>query len=387
MRSTRVPAVGDRGRSPFQGPGLLARAVPFAVVAVLAEASLALPPAPRSLPPVIVSLVLLLAVAAAFGLPWSRLPTWTTVLVPLAYTGSALALILAAGSTSGVGIVILIPLVWTALFHRPWESAWIVAAIVAVEVVLSLTPVAAADSVIARRVLLWASLGALLSVATHGLRDRIGRAQEERERLQARLRDLSVMEDRDRIAVGLRDKVIQRIFAAGLTMQGAATLTADPEVRRRVEVSVQDLDQAVRMLRDAIFGLERRLDARGLRQEILDLCGGLSPAPEVSFAEPVEGALSAATRAEMIDTLREALGVIGGQAIPARVGIAAEGDAYLTVIEAEHMPTTPDRPGWEVSGLRDRATRDGVRIDIEPIPGGTRFAWRFPAGPGKPRLA
>jgi hypothetical protein len=48
-----------------------------------------------------VSVVLLLAVAAAVALPWPRLPAWLTVLVPLAYTGSVLALILATGTTSG----------------------------------------------------------------------------------------------------------------------------------------------------------------------------------------------------------------------------------------------------------------------------------------------
>ena len=121
----------------------------------------------------ITSIVLLLAVAALFALPWRRLPAWATVLVPLTYTGSVLALILAAGATAGVGLVILVPLVWTALFHQRWESACIVVAVVAVEVVTSLVPVAADDAVIARRVLLLAALGTMISVATHGLRDRI----------------------------------------------------------------------------------------------------------------------------------------------------------------------------------------------------------------------
>jgi signal transduction histidine kinase len=90
-----------------------------------------------------------------------------------------------------------------------------VAAIVVVEVIISLTPVAVADSVIARRVLLWASLGTLISVAAHGLRDGISRSQTERESLQERLRELSVIEDQERIAAELRGTVIQRIFAAG----------------------------------------------------------------------------------------------------------------------------------------------------------------------------
>ena len=289
------PAGPQHPGSPFQGPGLLARAVPFAVIAVVAEASLAFPPGPTSGWAVAVSVALLLAVSAAFLLPRRRLPAWTTVLVPLAYTGSVLALILAAGATSGVGVVILIPLVWAALFHQKWESACAVAAIVAVEVIISLTPVTVSGPVLARRVILWAALGTVISVATHGLRDRVRRSQQETARLSDRLRELSVAEDRDRIAADLQDNVIQRIFAAGLTLQGAATLTAEPEARRRVQASIDGLDHVLRMLRDTIFGLDHRTKSRGLRQEILDLCSDLSPAPEVSFSGPVDGALEPGT--------------------------------------------------------------------------------------------
>jgi hypothetical protein len=70
----------------------------------VAEASLAFPPCPTSGWAVTVSVALLLAVPAAFLLPWRHLPAWMTVLVPLAYTGSVLALILAAGATSGVAL-------------------------------------------------------------------------------------------------------------------------------------------------------------------------------------------------------------------------------------------------------------------------------------------
>jgi hypothetical protein len=135
------------------------RVAPFAAIAVLAEASLALPRGPASGAAVAISLVMLLGVAAAFALPWPRLPAWMAVLVPLAYCGSVLALILAAGVTSGVGLVILVPLIWTALYQRRWESACVVAAIAAVELIISLTPVTAPGVVIARRVILWTALG------------------------------------------------------------------------------------------------------------------------------------------------------------------------------------------------------------------------------------
>lgn len=107
-----------------------------------------------------------------------------------------------------------------------------VAAIVAVEVVISLTLVAAADVVIARRVILWAALGTVLSVATHGLRDRIRRAREQAAQLQDCFVGSASPRTGDRIAGDLRDKVIQRI-AAGLALQSAAMRTTDPACAAR----------------------------------------------------------------------------------------------------------------------------------------------------------
>jgi hypothetical protein len=178
------------------------------------------------------------------------------VLVPLACTGSVLALILAAGTTSGVGIVILVPLVWTALFHRPWESACIVVAIVAVEVIISLTPAVAPDVVLARRIVL----------------------------------------------------IIQQVFATGLSLQGTTALIADREARHRVAEAVDDLDHVIQVLRDAIFGLQQRMRGRGLRAEVEHLAAQFSPPPAITFSGPVDGALEPAARACLLDTLRDGFG-------------------------------------------------------------------------------
>jgi signal transduction histidine kinase len=382
MLSATSTVPPEAAGSPFRGPALWARAAPFAVVAALAEASLVLPPYTKSWWAILVSLVLLPLVPAEFMLPWSRLPSWMSVLVPLTYTGSVLALLLAAGPMSGVGVVILIPLIWTALFHRRWESACVVAAIVAVEVITSMTPVMDSDSVIARRAILWALLGALVSVATHGLRDRIHRSHHQSVQLQSRLRELTVLADRDRIATDLRDKVIQRMFTAGLTLQSAASRTGDGEVQQRIEASIDELDQAVRLLRDAIFGLEQRPEDRRLRQEVMDLCDDLSPAPEITFSGPVDGVVVPGPRAQLIDMLRAALDPIRKSAVPARIGIAAGNGGFSTVIEAGPVPSIA-REDWaalEFAGLRHRAAEAGIPVAIEEIPGGTRLAWKVPLG-------
>jgi signal transduction histidine kinase len=374
------PVPGEPAEAPLHGSGLLVRIAPFAVVTVLAEASLVLSPGPASWWASLASAVLLLAVAAAFLLPWSRLPAWAQVLVPLGYTGWVLALILAVGTTSGVGIVILVPLIWAALFHRRWESACVVAAIAAVEVIISITPVTDPAAVITRRVILWALLGALISVATHGLRDRIRAAQQESAELQARLREVTILEDRERIAANLQDKVVQRIFAAGLSLQGAASVTAEPEVQRRITASVGDLDEVLRVLRDTIFGLKRAPRERALRGEILELCAELAPAAELSFRGQLDSALPPDSTARQLEVLRGALSRIGPDAGRLRIAVTADGGSCQTVVEVADGTGTGAQAA-DHSGLVASAARAGVRIEIAPVPGGTRLVWQVPLTP------
>jgi signal transduction histidine kinase len=372
--------------SPFGTPGLAARAGPFAVVAIVAEASLALPPGTTVGPAVIVSLVLLAAVALAFLLPWGRLPSWTPVLVPLACTGWALTLTLAAGTVSGVSLVLLIPLIWSALFHRPWESACVVAAIVAEQIAVSVVQ-SAPGAVTIRRALLWAALGGLLAVATHGLRDRIRRSHQETARLQERrLRELTIVEDRDRLAAELQSSVVKRLFAAGLKLQGVLSLAGTDEVRRRVESSVGDLDDAIRLLRQAIFGLESRLDGLGLRQRVLRMCAGVSPVPEITFSGPVDDALPGEACDHLLDMLRMALGLIGPDAVQTAVGLAA-GQALTVVVTGTgtgRQSSGGNGYGKDLSALRDKARQAGIAIEVSPAADGTRLAWSVPVLPGPP---
>lgn len=374
---------------PFRGPGALIRAAPFAGIAVLAEASLGLMPEPVSPWAMAVSVVLLLAVAASFALPWERLPDWLPVLVPLAYVGSALALTLAAGTTSGVGIVILVPLVWTALFHRRWESACVLVAIVAVEVIVSLTPVIDPDAVIIRRVILWAALGTVIAFATHELRDHASRAREQTVALQAQLTDLTVAQDRDRIAADLQDKVIQQLFAAGMNLQSTAMLATEPEVRKRVLETADHLDNVLRLTRDAVFGLGRRKQDLGLRAGIVALCARISPVPEVIFAGPVDGALDPDRTTRLVQTLRDALAVVTPRATPGRVVVAATETACTLEIDAVEIVTRGSPPSsggisaWRAL-LAKSVSGSDMSLSIQPANDGIRFVWTLPLFPAPP---
>ena len=64
---------------------------------------------------------------------------------------------------------------------------------------------------------------------------------------------LGLMEERSRIARDLHDHVLQKLFGAGLSLQGAATMTADPAVRERLSSTVATLDDAIGSIRASVF--------------------------------------------------------------------------------------------------------------------------------------
>jgi hypothetical protein len=51
----------------------------------------------------------------------------------------------------------------------------------------------------------------------------------------------------------VQDKVVQRVFAAGVTLCGAIGLMTQPGIRRRVEAAADELDEVIRVIRDAVF--------------------------------------------------------------------------------------------------------------------------------------
>ncbi len=60
-------------------------------------------------------------------------------------------------------------------------------------------------------------------------------------------------EDHDRIAQRMNDVVVRRIFAAGLDLQTALGLIGDHRGAGRIYHALDELDQAIRDIRDTIF--------------------------------------------------------------------------------------------------------------------------------------
>lgn len=75
-------------------------------------------------------------------------------------------------------------------------------------------------------------------------------------------------EDHDRIAQGINDVIVHRIFAAGLDLQAALELIGEHRAASKIWHAIDELDQAVRDIRETIFDRNRAThgpDANGTR--------------------------------------------------------------------------------------------------------------------------
>ena len=61
----------------------------------------------------------------------------------------------------------------------------------------------------------------------------------------------------DRIAAGLNDMVVRRLFSAGLALEAVVGLMGDHRAAGTVQEAISELDLAVRDLRDMVFNHHR----------------------------------------------------------------------------------------------------------------------------------
>jgi two-component system, NarL family, sensor histidine kinase DevS len=209
----------------------------------------------------------------------------------------------------------------------------------------------------------------------------------ENARLHGLVREMALLEDRERIARDLHDTVIQRLFATGLRLQGAARLAQRPEVTQRINEAVDELDLTVKHIRTAIFGLEasRRAASGGLRQRVLSLtseaAGPLGFDPHVLFGGAVD-AVPDEIASELLAVLREALTNVARHAGARRVDVevAADGEVLLRVADdGRGLPAELRGPGRGLLNMETRATRLGGNLmTTSGQPSGTTIEWRVP---------
>lgn len=207
-----------------------------------------------------------------------------------------------------------------------------------------------------------------------GLAIEAARAQRQRART-------TVLEDRDRIARDMHDHVIQRLYAAGLSLQAAGRVT-DGWLATKLDGAVADLDAAVKDIRHAIFELNHPIPEGGLGPELealVEKAGeGFGFVPNLA----IEGLLSEIPfelEADVVAVVREALSnsVRHARASDADVRVSTLEDLVITVTD-NGVGIAPGAPRRGLTNLAERARARGGGCRIVAMDPGTRVVWSVP---------
>jgi len=211
----------------------------------------------------------------------------------------------------------------------------------------------------------------------------------ENARLHVRVRDIALIQDRERIAADLHDTVIQRLFATGLGLEALLPVSA-PKIAERLTRAVTDLDDTIRQIRSTIFALQApRTARRGLRAQILSLAGeaagSLGFDPRLHLDGPIDNAVPDDVGAQLMAVLREALSNVVRHAQASTVDVTVK---VVPAVRLEASVTddgigiaSSSRPGGR--GM-DNITRRASELGGEAIIGpavrdrGTTITWTVP---------
>ncbi|MCX4673724.1 GAF domain-containing protein [Streptomyces sp. NBC_01381] len=198
---------------------------------------------------------------------------------------------------------------------------------------------------------------------------------------------MSLLEDRDRIARDLHDLAIQRLFATGMTLQSAQRFVQHPEASERLVRAVDDLDTTIKIIRSTIFGLRAHeasaVTVPGLRarttRTVEEAIASLGFTPALRTEGLIDTDVPAVIADDAVAVLSEALANITrhAQASAAEISLLV-GGGQLT------LTVTDNGVGIGVSGRRsglrniaERAERLGGTLTLSAGPdGGTRLEWQ-----------
>jgi signal transduction histidine kinase len=205
------------------------------------------------------------------------------------------------------------------------------------------------------------------------------------DRLQA-LADrekLAVVTDRDRIARDLHDLVIQRLFAAGLQLQGLRAQSG-PEAAARIDQVVSDLDTTIHQIRSTIFALRQPASGSPRAQLIVlaaEYTAVLGFPPSLRITGPIDTLLTDAVADQLLAVLREALSNVARHARASRVDVdlTATPDGITVSVSDDGVGLAAKRHESGLANLRARAESFGGRLSVSAAdPQGTVLTWHAP---------
>jgi len=196
---------------------------------------------------------------------------------------------------------------------------------------------------------------------------------------------MAMLEDRDRIARDLHDTVIQQLFASAMTLMNVIKISQKPEVSRRVQHVVDDLDSAIHQIRSSIFAIQTGTDEEPtLRHQINEIVDAATENLGFAATSRLDGLLDTAigdSAAEhLLAVLQEAMSNVARHAHAHHTDVTVTVDEHLTLCVQDDGDGIPD--DGRRSGLTNMSRRahqlGGTLATARGDDGGTVLTWQIP---------
>lgn len=204
-------------------------------------------------------------------------------------------------------------------------------------------------------------------------------------RANEQARQLTVLSDRERIARDLHDHVIQRLFLAGMDLQGTIARTKSDLLKERLSRTVDDLQSIIDEIRTAIFDLQSpAASAMSFRQRIQAAVAAVtdnSPlATTVRISGPivaVDPALADDAEAVIVEAISNAVRHSGATSVTISIEVSDRLDIEV-VDNGRGIPANTARCSG-LANLKARAQQAGGSCQITSSAGsGTHVRWSAP---------
>ena len=192
--------------------------------------------------------------------------------------------------------------------------------------------------------------------------------------------------DRDRIAQDLHDIVIQRLFAAGLNVQGLGRFITDPQGLARIRTITDELDATIKELRETIYSLrvstgEKELLSSRILNAVREVSKPLSFTPSLVLSGPLDSQVPPNVAQYLLAVVTEGVSNAVRHSQAGEIDVAvARSESGLSVTVSDNGRGIGHPAGR--SGLENLETRalklNGVfRVESNAVRG-TRLFWSVP---------
>ena len=175
--------------------------------------------------------------------------------------------------------------------------------------------------------------------------------------------------------------------ATGLSLQAASSMSHDERIQARLATTIEDLDETIRELRNAIFALQSPDPGpSGVRGRILDVVTAIVPSlgfePRIEFDGAVE-TVDERIVEQLVPSLREALTNVAKHAEASSVRVSVSVGTEVVVQVADDGVGVPAEVygGHGLANLARRAEKLGGAADVGPLATGSGCSvrWCVPA--------